>query len=287
MGIHLGPTNLASLKQLRIRLCFFDVDGTLIGTSGQISKRTADSISRFREQGGLIAIASGRPAFSAQNIMKQLGINAPSVFFSGALVLDPKSGSSLRSQALPAQTIRAVREYALKHALHLEYYTSESYFVEIPSHFGEIHAHYIHRLPTTASFESILAQSAILKLVLMSDNEKDATALRNIDESVPEISLGVSYGANHAQVTFGNITSSTSSRDAAFDFILERLNLTSSEIASFGDGESDLPFLLRSGLGVAMGNAPQAVREKAPFVVNSVDEDGVAVVMEALSASSS
>lgn len=287
MGIQLHQTTLAALKNLDIRLCFFDVDGTLLGKSGVLSKRTIDSIARFRDKGGLIAIASGRPAFSAKEIMLQLGINAPSVFFSGALVINPISGCALREQGLAKDEILKVRQYAREHDLHLEYYTSQNYFVEKASHFGEIHAHYIHRLPTEAALESILAQGSILKLVLMSDAAPQTAALRQVETKVEHIALGIGYGASHPNVTFGNITSADSSRDVAYDFVLEKLGLNSAQVASFGDGESDLPFMLRSGLGVAMANAPQAVRDRAPFITADVEQDGVALVMEALVAASS
>lgn len=44
---------------------------------------------------------------------------------------------------------------------------------------------------------------------------------------------------------------------------------------AFGDGGNDLSIIEKAGLGVAMGNANQALKEVADYVKSSVDEDGV------------
>lgn len=45
---------------------------------------------------------------------------------------------------------------------------------------------------------------------------------------------------------------------------------------SFGDGGNDSGMLAHAGIGVAMGNATDAVKQHADYVTSSVDEDGIA-----------
>jgi len=52
------------------------------------------------------------------------------------------------------------------------------------------------------------------------------------------------------------------------------------EIMAVGDEMNDLPMLERAGLGVAMGNAPEAVRRAADTVTASCEEDGLALAIE-------
>ena len=49
---------------------------------------------------------------------------------------------------------------------------------------------------------------------------------------------------------------------------------------AFGDGGNDIPIIQKAGIGVAMGNALDAVKESADYVTASVDEDGIAHALE-------
>ena len=60
---------------------------------------------------------------------------------------------------------------------------------------------------------------------------------------------------------------------------LERYGLKAEEIIAFGDGENDIPMLEIAGIGVAMGNARQIVKDKADHVTLTVHEDGVCAAL--------
>ena len=52
------------------------------------------------------------------------------------------------------------------------------------------------------------------------------------------------------------------------------------EIIGVGDGYNDFPLLMACGLKVAMGNATEDLKEIADYIAPTVDEDGVADVIE-------
>ncbi|MGV2641357.1 HAD hydrolase family protein, partial [Clostridium perfringens] len=52
------------------------------------------------------------------------------------------------------------------------------------------------------------------------------------------------------------------------------------EVIAIGDAGNDLHMIEYAGLGVAMGNAFEEVKEKADFITKSNEEDGVAFVFE-------
>ena len=54
-----------------------------------------------------------------------------------------------------------------------------------------------------------------------------------------------------------------------------KLGISPEEAAAFGDGESDLSMMRAAGFGVAMGNAPENVRRRAPMVIGKNDEEGL------------
>ena len=56
---------------------------------------------------------------------------------------------------------------------------------------------------------------------------------------------------------------------------MEAEGLLPEEIIAFGDGENDIEMLQMAGIGVAMGNASEAVKRAADYVTDDIDEDGL------------
>ncbi len=61
-----------------------------------------------------------------------------------------------------------------------------------------------------------------------------------------------------------------------------RLGLGRSQVLAIGDGLNDISMLRKAGVGAAMENAPEEVREAADLVTGSCEESGVAQVLEQL-----
>jgi Cof subfamily protein (haloacid dehalogenase superfamily) len=68
---------------------------------------------------------------------------------------------------------------------------------------------------------------------------------------------------------------------AGLEFLAEQLGFARERTLAFGDGENDIELVDWAGFGVAVENAHDQVKEVANFVCPSVDEEGVAQVLEA------
>ena len=64
--------------------------------------------------------------------------------------------------------------------------------------------------------------------------------------------------------------------------ICKVLGIDPDEVISFGDAANDIPMLQEAGMGVAMGNAAEAVKAAADMVTLSNNEDGIAAALEKL-----
>ena len=62
--------------------------------------------------------------------------------------------------------------------------------------------------------------------------------------------------------------------------LLETLGMTKDQMICCGDGYNDLSMIQYAGMGVAMANANDQVKEAADFITLSNDEDGVAHVID-------
>lgn len=66
------------------------------------------------------------------------------------------------------------------------------------------------------------------------------------------------------------------SKAAALQRIGEMFGIQREEMIAFGDGMNDLSMLQYAGLGIAMENAPEELKEHADLVTKTNEEDGVA-----------
>lgn len=64
--------------------------------------------------------------------------------------------------------------------------------------------------------------------------------------------------------------------------ILDVYGFSPDEAAAFGDGENDIQMLETVGLGIAMGNAKEIVKQHAKYVTDSVNEDGIAKALKVM-----
>ena len=66
----------------------------------------------------------------------------------------------------------------------------------------------------------------------------------------------------------------------ALSLICNKLGINIEETVAFGDQELDIPMIEAAGIGIAMGNAIQELKDKAAFITKSNNEAGIAYAIE-------
>src|SRR4051812_24738493 len=79
----------------RYRILALDVDGTLLDPDGTLRPRTADAVARASRAGIRPVLCTGRRYRRARPVAEQLGLDAPLVCNSGAIVKDPADHRTL------------------------------------------------------------------------------------------------------------------------------------------------------------------------------------------------
>lgn len=269
-------------KASQIRLAFFDIDGTIYRADHSLSNRTVSALRGLRRQGIKVCLATGRPYFGSFRVIEQLEICDCSVFFSGSLVINPASDFVLYAGTFTSEELFPLVEDCRNAGLYIEFYDRDGYFIEKKTHLTTTHTQYLHKAGTLLPLEEIYRRGPFFKFVAISETPEQEVALREIVARHPNYSYGLSGAASDPHLLFMNVTRKEASREAVFDLITDYYSVEPDQVISFGDSESDLPFLLRSGMGVAVGNATPSVLERAPILVPSVEDDGVAWALEQL-----
>ena len=264
-----------------IKLLVFDIDGTLINGAGKVSANVKRALSEVAKSGVNIALASGRPWFAAEKLVEELNVGAASVFYGGALLVNPQTGVVFCERHINSVDISGVLAEVARRDLYCELYTANDYYVEALTPMSKIHSEYLGRLPKVMSFSQLLLSQEILKLVIVIDRV-DCYLVDELSLALPNITFATAYGAAHSELAFVNITGASVDKKATFQRMLDIEGCHADQVIAFGDAESDREFIGLAGTGVAMGNACASIKSVADFITRDVEADGVAYAIQQL-----
>lgn len=265
-----------------IRHVFLDLDGTIINKHYQVSSGTKEEIRRVTSKGLTVSIASGRPYFAAKDLITELGIRTPCSMFGGAVLVDPVNNNLLNQDLFVADDIWPIVQKARELSLHTELYTMNDYFVERETKYIDIHAGYLGVRAKIADLEQVAKKMPVVKVVIIIDIADQVSLRSQLSANFPGVHFGYSCGAAHPDILFANGISPKASKEKSFAMAIKAMGLNANQVMAIGDSTSDLIFMRLAGVGIAMGNAPQEVKNQADYVTLSVEEDGVAQAFKLL-----
>lgn len=265
-----------------IRLAFFDIDGTLLDSHGQIHRELHSAVRLLKRRGIKTAIASGRPYFAAKYLIDELGINDAGMFYTGAHLYDPFNKQTLCETTLGCDSALAVVKAATALGLYTEVYTEDAFFVADVVPITEVHASHLRVQPTLANLTSVIQAQPVLKLLLGVNRLRQGDLLSLLEQQFPQEIFARAYLTAYPEWQFASVISGSATKERAFRRLLSHHQLNANQVIAFGDAESDMDFLRMAGIGVAMGNANANVQTAANWVTKTADEAGVAFAIHQL-----
>lgn len=261
---------------MRTRLAAIDLDGTLLRSDGTISPRTRAAARAAVAAGVEIVIVTARGPRTVGELAADLGVRGEAICSNGAIVLDLDSGRILRMR-----TIETEVALELVHALR----------ERLPGIIFAVEREALAHEPGFSAWDwtppsgtrvddavALLAEPAA-KLILRHVNhevETVAAVARELAGDSVSISLSGPWVVE--------ISPAGVNKASALAELCEQLGVDADEVVAFGDHLNDLPMLAWAGRAVAVANAHPDVVELADDVTATNDEDGVALVLEQLSA---
>lgn len=265
-----------------IRLAFFDIDGTLLDSHGQIHPHLYPAIASLKSKGIKTAIASGRPYFAARFVVDGLGINDAGMFYTGAHLFEPRSQHTLLEVPLLAADALAVLEAAQALDVYAEVYTPTGFYLQEQTEISRVHAAHLRVSPEVDDLAAVVKRSTVSKLLLGVNRVTQGDKISILEKQFPQLIFARAYLAAYPNWQFASVISGAATKRRAFDFLLQYHQLEPHQVIAFGDAESDMDFLKMAGIGVAMGNANDNVKAVADCVTKTADEAGVAFALNQL-----
>ena len=256
----------------RERLLFaFDLDGTTVGHDFTISPAVRIAIARAAAEGHALTFLTGRPPWTTTPVLDDLGLKCLYACHQGALVIDPANPRPLVDIRIDADTSRRLVERArtVPGATVIAYGQDRAYLAQP----GEPLSPYYREPPSSAVALDAYAGEPLHKVVII--GSVPAT-LEGQLVALPGVGQGIRLGRSLELLPPG------ADKGAALAVIARHLDFPRERVVAFGDNDNDVSMLRWAGVGVAMGQAAQGVKSVANRTAPTVEEDGVATVIEAL-----
>lgn len=268
-----------STKRHPIKLIAVDLDGTLLNTDHLLSERNEKAIKAALAQGVQVVLATGKTFFAASQLVKRLGIQGPSICVQGTAVYN--ADGSLRNQLTldPGMARRAIT-FAEDRGYHVALYVGNRILVRQmhPRVAALTEPYHEPDAEAVGSLQAVLDNMAANKLiVVMPGDARRITALRW------QLSMQINGTGRLLQAGVSDmleILPPNASKGMMLKSLLKDMHIPASHVLACGDAENDVEMLELAGLGIAVGNASDHVKQVADVVVGTNDQDGVAEAIE-------
>lgn len=252
-----------------------DIDDTLITDEKEITEGTKQALAAAVAQGVKVTLATGRMYASAKQLADQLGLNVPIITYQGALVKNAIDGRVLYERTVPEDAAKQIFDYCEANGLHLQTYLDDVLYVKEDNDKARAYAQ-LSNIPYTVhpDFRE-LASKPSTKLLLIDDPAR-------LDEVALELRslLGAAVHITKSKPHFLEIMHPEGTKGHALTYLAEHFGLELSGAIAIGDSWNDREMLEVAGLGVAMGNAVESLKDIADYVTYGNNEEGVKHVVE-------
>jgi Cof subfamily protein (haloacid dehalogenase superfamily) len=257
-----------------LQLVCLDVDGTLVGSSGQPSEQVWTAAGEARAAGLHLAICTARlGAGTAWEWAVRLDPNGWHQFQTGASLIHTGSQQS-SSTPLPSGAARACQKVAAENGWIFECYADTDYIVDSDDPVAMAHANLLG-ISYVRRCLSDLVGTPLRTQLIVADRDLEAAV-----RSVPFGCMGSSAtspiipGYNFVSITTEGVT-----KASGVTAIAAMIGCDLQDVMMVGDGQNDVSAMQIVGHPVAMGNAHSEAAAAARHHVDDVENDGAAVAL--------
>ncbi len=262
---------------MKYKLVAIDIDGTLVDSHKVISARTVDTIKKVMDTGVKVTLSTGRPIMGVERFIRLFDLDMPVITYNGAAVVQSKTGEVLFSRNLPEEDARKIWEMGLERDVTICIWSGNRlYGNKLDEKINEYKKLSGIEPVKVTDFEILLKQG-IPKILWTDDKERSA----RWNEECSRVSFKETTRCT-SNAYFTEFFNANVSKSKALSFTAGLLGISMKDTIAIGDAMNDLPMIEDAGMGVAMGNAYDVVKEKADFITLTNDEDGVAYALEKL-----
>ena len=261
------------------KLVAIDMDGTLLKEDKTISERTKKAIQSAREKGVTVVLATGRPIEGVSRYLEELNMYTEHDYvlsYNGALIQKTKSKEAVAKVALKGEDLHYLRKLSDELGVNIHAFSEErglitpknSKYTEVEAEINNIEIHEMN-------IDNIPNDEVMIKIMMIDEPEILGEAMEKLPKEVYE-----KYTVVRSAPFFLEFLNKSVNKGVGVELLAKHLGVKQEEVITFGDAGNDLHMIEYAGLGVAMGNAFDEVKEAANYITDTNENDGVAKAIE-------
>ncbi len=260
------------------KIISLDIDGTLTNSRKQITAKTRDQLIRFQKNGGIVVLASGRPTegiLPYANILRLREFGGYILAYNGGIVIECRTGKVLFSNTFPLSLIPDICSVLKDYPAGITAYQNGTIIVGCQmNRYAVIEAN-INHMPFCFAEDFPSAVTSETAKCLLHGEPSVISELETVLSGL----FGDRIGVYRSEPYFLELVPQNVDKAASLDRLLHLLHISSDECIACGDGFNDVSMIRYAGLGIAMSNASEAVKQAADYVTDSNDADGIACLL--------
>jgi Cof subfamily protein (haloacid dehalogenase superfamily) len=258
-----------------IALVLSDVDGTLVTKDKRLTPAVLDAVRRLGQAGIGFTVASSRPPLGLRMLVEPLGLKLPIGAFNGGTLLTPGLTILEEHHITEQAASTAIKIFAEFSVATWVFAEGHWYITDPKGDCVDLEQKTVQAAPTVIpDFSPVLGRAGKIVGACLDFERLDRC------EAAIKSALGSSAQATRSQRYYLDMTPAGLDKGFMVEALSRRLSIPTSAIATIGDMDNDVPMFRRSGFGIAMGNATDAVKSMAHGVTTSNEEDGFAVAID-------
>lgn len=264
---------------MKYKLLVLDLDGTLTNTRKEVTEHTRTTLIKAQEQGLKIVLASGRPTYGIAPLANLLQLDKYEGYvlsYNGGEIIDWKTGELLYKNLLDPEVLPYLYQCANDNHFAIVTYDGEYVLTEYPDDEYVLKEALLNVMKIKKVDNFLKAvQRPIAKCLIVGEPTRLAVLEKEMYNHLHD-----RMGVFRSEPYFLELVPKGIDKAQSLAVLLKEIGMTKDEMIAVGDGFNDLSMIKYAGLGVAMSNAQEVVKENADFITLSNEEDGVAHVVE-------
>ncbi len=264
---------------MKYKMLVMDMDDTLLRHDLSISQKNIESIKKAQDLGVKVILASGRPDCAMNYYASKLDIDKNESYiisYNGAIISESKTKKIIFKKFLKSEHAKLLYKISKRNNVFIHTYEEKKIVTPQNNEYTEIESQItgMDVVEQEKKFENFL-ENDVVKILMLEKPEK----LSELEENLkPHLTNDLTMFTSKPY--FLEFMNKDVDKGKAVERLAEQLNIKREEVICMGDSYNDLSMIKYAGLGVAMGNAPDDIKNQSDYIAPTNMDDGVAYVIE-------